>query len=450
MNGRDVELIDYLRVLWRQKWVIAATLIAAVVAAWGASRAAAPTYQTETSLLLLPPLSSQLGAEAAGSRLAPEAYKELAVSTSLLQLVKEQTGLTEDIAEMKKRFSATVKRLSSGSGGAQFLLNATIKGPNPERLPQTAVVWAAAFAEKFGELFQDRTARSYTYVRENYEETEAELAKLVDQRTALLIAHPISILETELGALLAADTENERLLAAARLDYNRAITQAAGLEEELKAQPLVYRLSRTVSPDSLVAALGAGLSTREIEALSDLRVQDEQLNGTYTNLNTSLANQRVAAKQFEEEVLQREARAGALRSELEAKQRELTEAQAAIGDFDRRIEILESSLAKLAASLQDARLALAETPEPIQVIDEPLVPRYPIAPRKATNIAVAGFLGLMVGTLLAFFVDYLARVREQGRITGPPASEEPQDRKPNQKANTDRTDNRDNPPQPAV
>ena len=434
MDGRDVELIDYLRVLWRQKWVITATLITAVVAAWGASRAIAPTYQTETSLLLLPSLSSQLGAEAAGSRLAPEAYSELAVSTSLLQLVQERVGLTEDIEELKKRFSVTVKRLSSDSGGAQFLLNATIKGPDRERLPETAAVWAAAFAEKFGELFQDRTARSYTYVSDNYDETEIELAELVEQRTALLTEHPISILQSELDALLAENKENHRLLAAAHLNYGTAIVQAAGLEEELTMQPLVYRLSRNVRPDSLVAALGAGLSTREIEVLSDLWVEDEQLNETYTSLDTTLATQRVAAKQFEEEISLREERAGVLRSELEAKQRELTEAQATLDDLDRRIGILESALVKLAASLQDARLALAETPEPIRVIDEPLVPRYPIAPRKAMNIAIAGFLGLMIGTLLAFFVDYLARVREQeiatrlaaeAQLSGQPSAEHP-------------------------
>ena len=434
MDGRDVELIDYLRVLWRQKWVIIATLIAAIVAAWGASRAIAPTYQTETSLLLLPSLSSQLGAETAGSRLAPEAYSELVVSTSLLQLVQERVGLTEDIEELKKRFSVTVKRLSSDSGGAQFLLNATIKGTDRERLPETAAVWAAAFAEKFGELFQDRTARSYTYVSDNYDETEIELAELVEQRTALLTEHPISILQAELDALLAEGKENHRLLAAARLNYGTAIVQVAGLEEELSMQTLVYRLSRNVRPDSLVAALGAGLSTREIEVLSDLWVEDEQLNGTYINLDTTLATQRVAAKQFEEEILLREERAGGLRSELEAKQRELTEAQATLDELDRRIGILESALVKLATSLQDARLALAETPEPIRVIDEPLVPRYPIAPRKAMNIAIAGFLGLMIGTLLAFFVDYLARVREQeiatrlaaeAQLSGQPSAEHP-------------------------
>jgi len=55
MHEHEAELIDYLRVLWRQKWVILITVAAAVAAAWGATRTIAPTYRTETSLLLLPP-----------------------------------------------------------------------------------------------------------------------------------------------------------------------------------------------------------------------------------------------------------------------------------------------------------------------------------------------------------------------------------------------------------
>jgi len=55
MDESTVELIDYLRVPWRQKWVIIVTFVAAIVAARSVGQAVSPTYQVETSLLLLPP-----------------------------------------------------------------------------------------------------------------------------------------------------------------------------------------------------------------------------------------------------------------------------------------------------------------------------------------------------------------------------------------------------------
>jgi len=87
MDDYEVELIDYLRVLWRRKWIILVTFVTAVLAAYFASAMLPSTYQVRTSLLLLPPLASELDAAAIGSTLAADVYQELAVSTTVLQSV---------------------------------------------------------------------------------------------------------------------------------------------------------------------------------------------------------------------------------------------------------------------------------------------------------------------------------------------------------------------------
>ena len=448
MEENQVELIDYLRVLWRQKWVIIVTFVAAAVVAWGVSRTVAPTYETQTSLLLLPPLSSQLDAEAVGSRLAPEAYQELAVSTSLLVSVREAAELEDsvDIEQLKERFSVTVKRLSSEG---ELLLSTTVRGADPDQLPGIAAAWTEAFADTYGELFQDRIARSHDYVSQNYAETEAELEQLLEERTNLLLDHPVSTLQAELDALRLEWTENRTLLTAARRELDATAALVDGLEEELSLQPFTHTLRRSITPDSLVAALGAGLSAREIETLINVQVEDEQLNDTYLDLNLQIASNRALLRRLEEEIRVREEGSVGAQQELEEKQTELTEAQAALDDYDRRIGLLQSAHAKLASSLQDAKIALAETPDPIRVIDEPLVPRRPISPRKTTNVAVAGFLGLMVGTLLAFLVDYLARVRKQESDSGSAAKEPlqaPRDHKADENAKHERDKDREQPP----
>ena len=89
------------------------------------------------------------------------------------------------------------------------------------------------------------------------------------------------------------------------------------------------------------------------------------------------------------------------------------EAEAQLRELEREIALLESAYGKLMGQLQNARIALAETPNPIQIIDEPFVPEESIGSRKTSNVAIAGFLALMLGTLLAFFLDYLQRVRER-------------------------------------
>jgi succinoglycan biosynthesis transport protein ExoP len=390
MEENQVELIDYLRILWRQKWVIAATFVAAVAVAWVTSRAVNPTYQTETSLLLLPPLSTQLGAEAVGSRLAPEAYEELAVSTSLLQSVVEKLELpeSESIDALKKRFSVSVKRLSSQG---ELLLRTTVTGTDPDRLPDIAGAWTAAFADTYGELFQDRIARSYTYVSENYVETGAELAALIEERTFFLADHPLVVLSAEVEALGATLTSNSVKILQARQELGTAEAYLAARERSRVSQLPTLVLTSDVDPHTLAGALAFGLSADEYGGLVEARIED----------------------------LERDTRT--ISEQLAAKQQTLDAAEATLSELNRNIGLLEEAHGRLALKLQDAKIALAETPEPIRVIDEPLTPRTSIAPKKTTNIAVAGFLGLMLGTLLAFFVDYLARVHKEERT---PAEDE--------------------------
>ncbi len=84
------------------------------------------------------------------------------------------------------------------------------------------------------------------------------------------------------------------------------------------------------------------------------------------------------------------------------------------------LEALAGRIAQLEVQLaeQQVRLDMLETAEPSELfllspIGEPTITAS--EPGRKTTIAVAGFLGLMIGVLLAFFVHYLLQVRERER-----------------------------------
>jgi len=382
MDEPQVELIDYLRVLWRQKWIILVTLAAAIIAAWSAGRAITSTYQTQTSLLLLPPLSSELDAEPVGSRLAPEAYETLAVSTTLLANVIERAGLPDDVTveNLKSRFSVSVKRLSSGG---EFLLTASIRNSDPQRLSEIARAWTTSFTESYGELFQDRTARSFTYVSENFASTESALEALIEARTAFLAENAIDVWKAETEALRSLLASNHHRLLAAQQEVGIVEAYLTARGDQPVEAFSTYVLTSNIAPNTLAGALAFGLTADQYRTILDL------------------------------EILELEASIAENSEKLAMKQQRIDHAEASLQEIDRRIGLLESNYAYLSNKLQEARIALAESPDPIRVIDEPLIPTSPIAPKNTKNVAIAAFLGLIVGTLLAFFVDYLARVRER-------------------------------------
>ena len=445
-DADTVELIDYLRVLWRQKWVIALTFLAAVVTVWFLSDLPDPTYRVSTSLLLLPPLASELNADASTAVLAPEAYKQLALSTTVLHSVIAELPPSPDqdppsIDDLRKSMSVTIATLSSTDERAtarQILLSLALKGSDPSLLFHISEIWTHAFSATFESLFQDRTTRSYEYINQNTADTEAALKILLDRKTNLLLETPVDSLRSYRDLLQSQLNSIRTGLVAARLNWTNKKSLVAALEDERALQPKTYVLTRSISPDSLVGTVNQ-FSAREIETLASIQVQSEELNSTFISLDSRIATCRADIRALEEKIQSLEQGKQETALLLEEKSRELVEVEAQLHDLDREIALLESAYETLMGKLQIARIALAETPNPIQVIDEPYIPEQAIGQRKTSNVAIAGFLGLMLGTLLGFFMDYLQRVRQREMeqrledardledLAGENADKEPQD-----------------------
>ncbi|MFC2095157.1 Wzz/FepE/Etk N-terminal domain-containing protein [Candidatus Bipolaricaulota bacterium] len=388
MDDREIELIDYIRVFWRQKWIILATLVVAMGSAWLLSEVPESTYRASASLLLMPPLATEIDADNLSSSLPATVYKELATSTTVLKRILEGADLTSPLTleQLRSSLSISVESFKAESEGLQpepLLLHFSVKGSYPEELLAIGSAWIHSFSELYGSVFQDRTSRSHAYISENYQQVEGELALVSEERIRFLADHPVEVLTVERSSL-----RNRLLSAHTALDEAESeLATAIAYFEAGGTMPVSrgsdYMLSESIDPYTLRGALLAGLSVEQFEDLLSARIQTLQ------------------------------AETDVLSDKLLNKQHVLDEAISGLNELDVRINILGESAAFLSSRLQAAKLALAETPDPIHIINEPLVSQPAISPRKLTNIAVAGFLSLMIGTLLAFFVDYLQRVRER-------------------------------------
>jgi uncharacterized protein involved in exopolysaccharide biosynthesis len=518
MEEREVELIDYFHVLWRQRLIIAAAFLATVITAWFINTRLPETYSAKTSLLLLPPLASELNASTSGSTLTSQVCQRLATSTEILRAVAADIGLPADtdIQQFSRRVSLSVQAFPM-PGEQQFLLDASFQSNEPETAAQMAEAWITAFSAAYEEIFQDRTARSYDYISENvvstlqdleravarrtalllehpvnllaldiaalqsryqqdvtqlsalqrdFDSNEARIAALEDvlaRRTALLLEHPIALLTSDIAALQRRYQEDVTHLAGLRREFDSNKARIAALEDELAKQTSVVVLERSLDPDTLAIALQSGLSNRAFDELLGLRAQAESENATFVSLTSNGAYARARSKELSNEIetltidvadeqakidaklkeatetqamldaLDNEVRllqgtyaraelanqiknvAAAVadeRAELDAKQKEATETQAALDALDNEVKLLREGHARLALKLQDARAALAETWGPVRVIDGPDVPTAPASQGMKTSVAIAGFLGLVLGVTLAFLFDYLQRMRE--------------------------------------
>lgn len=413
MEEREAELIDYLRVLWRRKAIIIIAFLAAVASAWIASSTLPKTYSAKTSLLLLPPLATELEAATSGSTLTGQVCQRLATSSEILQTVASGIGLPSDtdITAFSERVSVSVQALSM-SGEQQFLLDASFRAPDPDTAVRMGLAWIAAFSTTYEGVFQDRTTRSYDYVSQNAASTRQALEDAMARRTTLLLEHPISLLTSDIAAIQTRYQGGVTELAASQRELESNEARVAALEHELAQQASVVVLERSLDPDTLAIALQSGLSSRGFDELLSLRSQEESENTTFVSLTRDAAYARARSEELRKQIEVLELAVASGRAELDQRQKEAIETQAALDTLDSEVQLLQGSYARLAAKLLDARIALAETAGPIRVVNDLIAPTVPSSPGMTTSVPIAGFLGLLVGVALALFFDYLSRARK--------------------------------------
>jgi len=77
--------------------------------------------------------------------------------------------------------------------------------------------------------------------------------------------------------------------------------------------------------------------------------------------------------------------------------------------IERKVSMVKSTYNMLSQKLEDARIASTVKTGEVKIVSLATEPKYPIKPRKKQNVLISGVLGLFVGILVAFFVDYWER-----------------------------------------
>jgi len=323
-----------------------------------------------------------------------------ATSTDILRSVRKDADLPDSTAldRLRDHLDVSLDPLIVSEDryarvGDQIVLTFAATWSSAEQAAAIVTAWIAAFESGFAEVFFEQTTRSVSYFRQTLDQAEDDLAAIVEQRVELLKEFPLDTMREEVEALLSRYASDVARQYAARNELETARARLSALESELAKRQATYTLESSLSPESLVIGSSAGLSVRDVETLAGVVTYEETLNDAYVQLDSAMAMQEVHVRTLESELAVLETSTAIAQPELVAKQAAIQQAEAMLAQLDTKFDALKSNRSELSSKLLDAEVALADTLAPIRVLDEPLVPEGPIAPKKATNIAIAGFSG---------------------------------------------------------
>lgn len=134
------------------------------------------------------------------------------------------------------------------------------------------------------------------------------------------------------------------------------------------------------------------------ESLKQIDNQIEQINTEIDNIRTEIDNIRTQIDDIHTQIDNIKNEIGKVENSIESIRNDITTKRNQIENIRNEIAFLKDKKARI---------------DYAQLIKEPTSSLGPVAPKKKRNVVIAGVLGLFIFTLLAFFIEYIQKQKSQ-------------------------------------
>ncbi|MFW6421204.1 MAG: GumC family protein [Candidatus Bipolaricaulota bacterium] len=415
----EVDLRDYIHVIWKEKWLIVAVFVIAVGAAVGFEAGQPSYYRADASLLLSPDVSERfVGREVrdyVADTFSAEDYQQLATSSAVLERVVEELGLDRGAPKNSGSLENAGSVSVSDEGDKPSVeISLVVEDTDPERAQRAVNKWAEVFVAESEQFVTSELERQEEFLARRLGEVEKDLTQAEQEYKNLLRDYPVKVLSEELSSLTYryqgtySDLEGKK----ASLVEKRSRFQATA--ETLDETEKLITTRRSPSQESFWNMLvnseslfGQEFQPEDLNSLSGLSFEEEQLNPLYSSLAEKKGDLSIEVNALQEETGELQEIREEMRERIIDKRLELEEAQPSVDRLESEVSRLRNTHQKLFDQLEDVKLLASESEGRVRILQGATLPQSPIDRNIKTNVAVAAVLGLFLGVLAAFFKHYM-------------------------------------------
>ncbi|MFQ5718265.1 MAG: GumC family protein [Acidobacteriota bacterium] len=425
---REVNVIDYWRVIWSGKWTIAAILLVVVATVAVATFMQRPVYRAVARVEISPrPKSIAPGSDftnlgAGWGWMAEERYQntqiEIIQSRDIAARVVAQLGMDQDPAysNVEDLVGFLQHRVEVEAVPETDIVEISIEDTDPERVPRLVNAVAHAYVDRNVELAAANTAKTLNELLQQVRPIRDKIVKNERALLGLARKNKLYVPESQTKTMVEQISQIQQKLTntqIARGNLESVFQEISRIEEAGGS----YETLPVVASDATIQELNTDATrvAKELERLSVsyldrhpkvLKARSE-LDEIHRKIGTEVDKIISKIKTEYSIALQDEQR---LIAQLEKAQEESLDLSVASTDYrilkseieeDRRIYDLVLSRVK------EIDLNKQTLSNNLRVLDEAIVPSGPIRPKKALNLLAGCLLGLMMGTGTVIFMDYV-------------------------------------------
>lgn len=404
----EIDLLAYAGVLWRWRTFVAAITVIAVATAWLVTLRIPPVYEA-TSVLMVAKNPYQVGAP-------PDPTNPgLKIGSALPQDIPAETLVA--FVKLPSTMQAVAERVRGsrkGGLGAQMraatirntnLVELRVRGSNPEEVAKIANAWGAVVLTESQALFASTARQSLTFFENRMQEAEKALRAAEQTNRNFAAASRITLLQTRVNALTGQISGYQSRLTDLTISTERAKTELAQTEAQLARQPRTLVLTKSLDSDPLMMQATRDAAKRDITQLSNLSLRTEELNPVYWVLVQGRTNLIIQIQALETERRQVLAALTRFNRELDLVRRQLATDQLTASRLAEAVATARQIYDVLLQRSEESRVASAADSAPVRAVADAVAPEAPIGSRRLLNLALAGMLGLIVGSVSAFIAE---------------------------------------------
>lgn len=394
----EIDLRAYIAVLWKGKYWIAGLALVAALAALAVSLALPPAYEATALVAVTKPrYTLEFDPKLSTGDVQPsyKAYPDLAMGDQIIAALIDDLGSGLDDDERSVRVVRAMLEAQNGSDAS--IIRLTVQNGSPERTAAIANRWAALFVAQANQLY-GQSEQDRAFFETQLAGAEQTLAQAEQALVDFQSRNEVAILQAQL--------DNKQ----AELYESLGLARALGLSAQ-DAQALLARLQAQAAQTQAtlndeLAVLLLEVTVRGDSSLPvELQISGQNRLGEHTIGDLS-ARLEALIGMLEAKSIQARQNTIAVQPELLSLQEALTQAQVEEARLDLAKKVASETVLTLSRKVAEAQIAAGDETGTVRLASQAAVPDRPVAPRKMANTAVAGALGLMVGVLGAFGVEY--------------------------------------------
>lgn len=406
----EIDLREYLSVVWKWRWVVVMVTITAVLTAAVLSYfVLPPVYEAKAVLMVASAAEGQRVVREEGgledlvnslSRLP-----EMTINTYMGQLTSP--ALLRQVAEkIQPRLGDATPLAPTDLAGIikaerardTNLVEVTVSRTDPDEAAFIANTLIEEYLAFLSQSSRRQASKSVEFLKEQLAVAEQELKEAQQElETFRSDSRSVSFLQRELEDTVAARSNYRTQLAASQLRLNLLLAAKVRLEEQLQNTPQLITVTENVEAPSPEATQGPAETVKQ------------EINPAWTSLRQDLDARLVEIAEKQAEISMLEGYIAETEAKVGELQKEFTEKQMSEARLTATAERLQNNYDLLTEKITETEVArsanFGETS--VIVVSPAYASAKPVKPRKKLNMAIAGVLGLMTSVVLAFVLEYL-------------------------------------------